>query len=283
MRILRILLSTLLMAAFTLTPPTEPPAEEYGIALLNLHTFHTVTSFGFVDHHARVNVDFTGYGESTEIRIDVEIRKQGWFVSKPIVSETYYVRGKSYQDEFFYPIFRDGTYDCTVTYTVGEDLITFEDTRNYLLSEHTEHTHVWNTERTEPTYSKEGLERKFCYCGQNESTVLEKLSYPSHKEPEQQPSSSDGYSYVTTIPGSSAYSSAQCASGSYSQGFGLQSAQQCNCPFCKLDRALPDPQPTRPTTPSTPTVDPWKKQQEAYTNRNSNLNPCHINPRSPLH
>ena len=254
------------------------------VVFANNHTLCTVTSFGFIDHHARVNVDFTGYENTTILRVDVKIEKQDFlFFTETVVSASYDSQGETYQNEFFYPIFRDGTYDCTVTYTVGEDLITFEDTRNYLLSEHTEHTHVWNTERTEPTYSKEGLERKFCYCGQNESTVLEKLSYPSHKEPEQQTSSSDGYSYVTTIPGSTAYSSAQCASGSYSQGFGLQSAQQCNCPFCKLDRALPDPQPKIPTAPRVPTVDPWKKQQEAYTNRNSNLNPCHINPRSPLY
>jgi hypothetical protein len=181
MRILRIILSVLLVAAFTLTPPTEPPAEEYGIALLNLHTFHTVTSFGFVDHHARVNVDFTGYDDDTEIRIDVEIRKQGWFALRPIVSETYYAEGESYQDEFFYPILRDGTYDCTVTYTVvngnEKDLITFEDTRDYRLSEHTEHTHVWNYERIEPTHAEDGLERTFCYCGVTEGIVLEKLPY----------------------------------------------------------------------------------------------------------
>ena len=148
----------------------------------NNHTLCTVTSFGFIDHHARVNVDFMGYENTTILRVDVKIEKQDFlFFTETVVSASYDSQGETYQNEFFYPIFEDGVYNCTVTYTVtngdSKDLITFSDTQTYINSDHTEHTHVWNREVTEPTCTKEGEERKFCYCGKAETSVLEKLPH----------------------------------------------------------------------------------------------------------
>ena len=134
----------------------------------NNHTLHTVTSFSFIDHYARVNVDFIGYQDTSELRVDVKIEKQSFlFFNETVASESYFAQGESYQNEFFYPLFEDGDYHCTVTYTVTngsvEDLITFSDTQTYLLSDHTEHTHVWNREVTEPTCTETGTERRFCH------------------------------------------------------------------------------------------------------------------------
>ena len=265
--------------------------DKSDIVHANTHTLHTVTSFGFIDHHAYVNVDFTGYGNAVKLRIDIRIEKQFMFFNQTLHSQSYETTGESYQNEFFYPIYQDGAYNCTVTYTVTdsegvEDVIIFRDTQAYINDEHTEHTHVWNHERTEPTYLKTGLERKFCYCGKIESTVLEKIAALPDTEYEKQPISSGAFSGSAPLCGQpnppvSTYTPTN--QGSYSTGFGLQNTQQCNCPFCQLDRSLPDPQPTLPKGPSLPTVDPWKKQQEAYMNRNNYLRPCQTNPRSPLY
>jgi hypothetical protein len=245
------------------------------VVLANNHTLCTVTNFGFIDHHARVNVDFTGYEDTTILRVDVKIERQNFlFFNETVVSASYDSQGKTYQNEFFYPIYADGVYDCTVTYTVmnggEEDLITFFDTQTYINSNYTERTHVWNRERTESTYQLEGLERKFCYCGKSEVSVLEKI--PSASESNNQNVYSDS-TIGAIILDHMQNNPSQSNTTSYIQ---TNFKTQCNCPFCKLDRAMPDPQPTLPQRPSVPTVDPWKKQQEAYAKKNSFVNPCHF-------
>ncbi|MBQ2987884.1 MAG: hypothetical protein IJD59_02140 [Clostridia bacterium] len=281
---IKIFISLFLIVAVACIPTVCSTPDSDGIMPLNLHTLHTVTSFGFVDHHAFVNVDFMGYEETADLRIDVRIEKQNFLLFREtVVSDSRFFQGESYHDEFFYPLYSDGIYDCTVTYTVmgkdGEDLITFHDTRTYRLSEHTEHTHVWNRERNEPTAQKEGLERKFCYCGQSETTVLEKLPYQGDSSANgRDPVTSLGASGrpidsigrgISTLVNKNAY-----GVNSYS-AFGTQT-QTCNCPFCELQRSMPKTTPTFPSGPSIPTIDPWKKQQEAYA-RSNNLNPYHIN------
>ena len=189
----------------------------------NTHTLHTVTSFGFVDHHAYVNVDFTGYEDAVQIRVDVRIEKQFLFFRQTIHSKSYETVGEIYQSEFFYPIYQDGVYDCTVTYTVTdsegvEDVITFHDTKSYISDEHMEHTHVWNHERVSPTYTTEGLDRAFCYCGASEETVLEKLTYSydngSNKYPSYSSTSySSSSSYIQSNVTSTFNSSPKCKNG----------------------------------------------------------------------
>ena len=152
------------------------------VVLANNHTLHTVTSFGFIDHHARVNVDFMGYEDTLLLRVDVRIEKPGFLIfNEKIVSESYQAEGESYHNEFFYPLHEDGVYICNVTYTVTngdtEDVISFYETKTYRLSDYTEHTHVWNHTVTEPTCLKGGSDLKFCYCGQSEKTLLAKLAH----------------------------------------------------------------------------------------------------------
>ncbi|MBQ8496452.1 MAG: hypothetical protein IJ489_03230 [Clostridia bacterium] len=103
----------------------------------NQNTMHTVTSFGFTeDGKARVSVDYTGYHDTTGADIDVTIEKQGFlFFWEKVVTKSYHADGESYHNEYFYDIDEDGTYRCTVVYTVfgeGEnDVITFKDTKDY--------------------------------------------------------------------------------------------------------------------------------------------------------
>ncbi len=235
-----------------------------GLAPLNLHTLHTVTSFGFVDHHARVNVDFTGYEDTSNLRIDVKIEKRNFmFFRETVVSESYFAQAESYHSEFFYPLYADGVYDCTVTYTVtgdyGKDTISFTDTQTYKTSDHTEHTHVWNFQTTEPTFEKEGVERKFCYCGKSESTVLEKLQFQGPS-----PTPSNNNSVLNSfIPSTGASNSKMTdQSASLNQPFNGFSGYQsyCNCMSCMWERstaAIRAATPKKPTSPTVKTTDPW--------------------------
>lgn len=236
----------------------------------NTHTLHTVTSFGFIDHHAYVNVDFTGYEEAVQLRIDIRIEKQFLFFNRTLHSQSYETTGESYQNEFFYPIYQDGAYNCTVTYTVtdsegAKDVIIFRDTQAYVSDEHTEHTHVWNHERTEPTYIKDGVERTFCYCGISEETVLKKPNYSYN---------STGNNYQSSS------SSGVGASGSYVQYTGTNQTNQsaslnqpfngfsgyqsyCDCMSCMWERSTASINAAPPKKPSSPTVkttDPWYMQ-----------------------
>ena len=68
------------------------------VVLANNHTLCTVTSFGFIDHHARVNVDFMGYENTTILRVDVKIEKQDFlFFTETVVSASYDSQGETYQ------------------------------------------------------------------------------------------------------------------------------------------------------------------------------------------
>ncbi len=112
-------------------------SDDYGIALLNYNTMQTVTSFGFTDEgYARVHVDYIGYRGTEGAYITVRIEKQRLlFFWDEILIRDYTAVGESYQNEYYYPIGETGTYRCTVTYTVkgavGEDIITFSDTKIY--------------------------------------------------------------------------------------------------------------------------------------------------------
>jgi hypothetical protein len=243
------------------------------VVLANNHTLCTVTNFGFIDHHARVNVDFTGYEDTTILRVDVKIERQNFlFFNETVVSASYDSQGKTYQNEFFYPIYADGVYDCTVTYTVmnggEEDLITFFDTQTYINSNYTEHTHVWNRERTESSFQLEGLERKFCYCGKFENTVLEKLTDLPDTEYEKQQISSGAFSGVTDnfVQSSGVPTPNQTnQSASLNQPFNGFSGYQsyCNCMSCMWERStakIREANPQTPTHPTVKTTDPWYNQ-----------------------
>jgi hypothetical protein len=240
------------------------------VVLANNHTLCTVTNFGFIDHHARVNVDFTGYEDTTILRVDVKIEKQNFlFFNETVVSASYDSQGKTYQNEFFYPIYADGVYDCTVTYTVmnggEEDLITFFDTQTYINSNYTEHTHVWNRERTEPTYQLEGLERKFCYCGKSEVSVLEKIP-SNHTYPNQSNTNSVPGAIGNIIQSTDTLKPNQTnQSASLNQPFNGFSGYQsyCNCMSCMWERStakIREANPKKPTHPTVKTTDPWYNQ-----------------------
>ena len=152
--------------------------------LFNINTMHTVSTFGFTDGYARVNADYIGYEDTAEIHVNVKIeRKKFLFGYEEIVNESYTAQGSSYQNEFFYPIDKDGTYLCTVTYTVtssdGRDVVTFRDVKSYRANEYSSHTHIWsNTQITkQPSCSEEGLSQAFCSCGATENTPIPKLSH----------------------------------------------------------------------------------------------------------
>ena len=148
----------------------------------------------------------------------------------------------------------------------------------------------------------------FCYCGKSETSVLERVSHTPGDEYIKWANSAEEGSYYLIYPciycggytnttavyednsevssdnstslfDNTVFPTGNTTSSSnlvYNPYTGWSVEQQCNCPFCKLDRALPDPQPTLPQRPSVPTVDPWKKQQEAYAKKNSFVNPCHF-------
>jgi hypothetical protein len=243
------------------------------VVYANTHTLHTVTGFGFVDHHAYVNVDFTGYEDTVRLRINIRIEKQFMFFNRTLHSQSYEMTGESYQNEFFYPIYQDGAYNCTVTYTITdsegvEDVIIFRDTQNYISDEHTEHTHVWNHERIEPTYAKDGVERTFCYCGISEETVLKKPDY-SYDDTgnDYQSSSSSGVgasgSYVqyTGTPKPNQTNQSASLNQPFNGFSGYQS--YCNCMSCMWERSTAKINAANPKKPSSPTVkttDPWYSQ-----------------------
>ena len=142
----------------------------------NINTMHTVSAFGFVDGYARVNTDYLGYENDLDIRVNIKIeRKQSFLSFQEIVNEDITSQGNTYQNEFFYPIDKDGIYRCTVTYTVtsasGEDVITFRDIQTYRAEDHPEHTHVWGEEAVieNASCSKIGKSEKTCRCGEKQS------------------------------------------------------------------------------------------------------------------
>jgi hypothetical protein len=144
--------------------------------LFNVNTMHTVSSFGFIDGYARVHTDYTGYESDCDIAINIKIeRKKFMTFSEEIANENYTARGEVFQDEFFYPLDKDGIYRCTVTYTVtsasGEDVITFRDIQTYRAEDYPEHTHVWGEEAVieNASCSKIGKSEKTCRCGEKQS------------------------------------------------------------------------------------------------------------------
>ena len=120
--------------------------SNYPVAPYNNNTMQTVTSFAFTsDGRARVHVDYTGYSDTTGAKITIRIERQSFlFFWNNILFQTYNAEGESYQNEFFYPIGKDGTYRCTVTYTVSgsgeDDVITFTDIKSYKSGEIPEET-----------------------------------------------------------------------------------------------------------------------------------------------
>ena len=150
----------------------------------NINTMHTVSAFGFVDGYARVNTDYIGYENELDIRVNIKIeRKQSFLSFQEIVNEDVTSQGVTYQNEFFYPIDKDGIYRCTVTYTVmgqnGEDVITFRDIQTYRASDYPEHTHVWTDETVieTPSCNKVGKAEKLCRCGEKQITEIAKTPH----------------------------------------------------------------------------------------------------------
>lgn len=121
---------------------TEPTfkTEDYQPVLLNQHTLQTNTRFSISeDGTARVYVDCMGYREcTTGIAVSVKIEKQTASVNwEEIYSYTYFTEGEYYYNAFVYPLSGQGTYRCTVVYTVSgnggkDDVITFEDIKEYI-------------------------------------------------------------------------------------------------------------------------------------------------------
>ena len=150
MTLYRILSVIMLFALLFALPACDTRQKIY-----NNYTMHTVTSFGFTDDgKARVSVDYTGYRDTKGADIDVTIEKQGFlFFWEKVVTEHYNIEEESYQHEYFYDIDDDGTYRCTVVYTVfgsGEnDVITFKDTKDYrandMISETTDTSTIQTT------------------------------------------------------------------------------------------------------------------------------------------
>lgn len=292
MKAFKILITLLFITATVFASSSGISAEQASVAPRNLLTLHTVTSLGFIDGYARVNVDYIGYDENAEICIDVVIEKQVlYFFKKEIFSKRYSSNGDRYQNEFFYPLETDGVYTCTVVYTItcdgNEDVITFTDTRNYRLSDHPTHTHVWIQERIEPTCANEGRDITICRCGKTEIVVLEKLPHTlGELKLIASGTDFDYFAKNCTSCGAQISSYAQSSDTnnssngeSYNLLESITSKQQCNCPSCMMQRSFAKIEAAKPKTPkqpSIPTNDPWRKQQEQYQKKN-NINPYHIN------
>ncbi len=293
MKAFKILITLLFITATVFVSSSGIPAEQATVSPRNLLTLHTVTSLGFIDGYARVNVDYIGYDENAEIRVDVLIEKQVlYFFKKEIFSKSYFSYGDRYQNEFFYPLETDGVYTCTVVYTItcdgNEDVITFTDTRNYRLSDHPTHTHVWIQERIEPNCKREGVCITSCYCGAKKEIIfLEKLPH------------TEGEPVITTISDTKYLEKIYCKdcgellvntsvtvrppegvtvvqpnSVQISTSSSITSNQDCTCPFCKLADSIPQVTPPMPKQPSMPTDEPWYMP---YTNKTPGTYPNHNN------
>ena len=293
MKAFKILITLLFITATVFVSSSGIPAEQATVSPRNLLTLHTVTSLGFIDGYARVNVDYIGYDENAEIRVDVLIEKQVlYFFKKEIFSKSYFSYGDRYQNEFFYPLETDGVYTCTVVYTItcdgNEDVITFTDTRNYRLSDHPTHTHVWIQERIEPNCQREGVCITSCYCGAKKEIIfLEKLPH------------TEGEPVITTISDTKYLEKIYCKDCGellvntsvtvrppegvtvvqpnlvqISTSSSITSNQDCTCPSCKLADSIPQVMPSMPKQPSMPTDEPWYMP---YTNKTPGTYPNHNN------
>ena len=293
MKAFKILITLLFITATVFVSSSGIPAEQATVSPRNLLTLHTVTSLGFIDGYARVNVDYIGYDENAEIRVDVLIEKQVlYFFKKEIFSKSYFSYGDRYQNEFFYPLETDGVYTCTVVYTItcdgNEDVITFTDTRNYRLSDHPTHTHVWIQERIEPNCKREGVCITSCYCGAKKEIIfLEKLPH------------TEGEPVITTISDTKYLEKIYCKDCGellvntsvtvrppegvtvvqpnlvqISTSSSITSNQDCTCPSCKLADSIPQVMPSMPKQPSMPTDEPWYMP---YTNKTPGTYPNHNN------
>ena len=173
--LLSALISFIVVVGITLSLP---------IILFNINTMHTASSFGFTDGYARVGADYIGYEDTAEIHVNVRIeRRRFLFGYTEIVNESYTAQGSSYQNEFLYPLDRNGTYRCTITYTVtgeeGQDVVTFRDVKSYRADEYSAHTHAWGAPQItkEASCAEEGLSEAFCSCGASESASIPKLAH----------------------------------------------------------------------------------------------------------
>ena len=63
MKAFKILITLLFITATVFASSSGIPAEQATVSPRNLLTLHTVTSLGFIDGYARVNVDYIGYDE----------------------------------------------------------------------------------------------------------------------------------------------------------------------------------------------------------------------------
>ena len=296
MKAFKILITLLFITATVFVSSSGIPAEQATVSPRNLLTLHTVTSLGFIDGYARVNVDYIGYDENAEIRVDVLIEKQVlYFFKKEIFSKSYFSYGDRYQNEFFYPLETDGVYTCTVVYTItcdgNEDVITFTDTRNYRLSDHPTHTHVWIQERIEPNCKREGVCITSCYCGAKKEIIfLEKLPH------------TEGEPVITTISDTEYLEKIYCKDCGellvntsvtvrppegvtvvqpnlvqISTSSSITSNQDCTCPSCMMQRSFAKIEAAKPKTPkqpSMPTDEPWYMP---YTNKTPGTYPNHNN------
>lgn len=186
------LLPVLLIAAFSVIVVVGITLS-LPFVLFNINTMHTVSNFSFTDGYARVNADYIGYEDTAEIQINVKIeRKKFLFRYEEIVNESYTSQGSSYQNEFFYPIDKNGTYRCTVTYTVtspdGNDIVTFRDVKVYRADEYSSHTHTPGDilTVTDPSSPNKSYLRQSCtVCGEvlSETLIVESskgLAYQIH-------------------------------------------------------------------------------------------------------
>lgn len=136
----------------------------HSVTFCNVNTMYTATAFGFTDDgKARIAVNYLAYDDITKATIDIKIEKQGLFFFRSAVVEDHILtHDKEYQNEFFYPISENGTYYCTVTYTISganeDDIIVFKDEKTYrkedvsIESTSTEDTAVTETVSTEITF-----------------------------------------------------------------------------------------------------------------------------------
>lgn len=128
------------------------------VVLLNQHTLQTNTRFSISeDGMAHIYVDYMGYRDITtgaviSIVIERGNEDSGW---ETVYEKCYDANGEYGYQSFEYALNRDGVYRCKVEYAVsgilGEaDVITFEDTKEYIRIPETE----VNTEKDLPDFSE---------------------------------------------------------------------------------------------------------------------------------
>lgn len=124
---------------FTLSALLTPLVLADGVLPYNNNTDMTATTFSISNiGEAHVQIRYEGYPNiTTGATISIKIEKRVLLVFwDEVVTRNFNVTGDRYSTNLIIPLDKNGTYRCTVEYTISgiggaDDLITFQDTATY--------------------------------------------------------------------------------------------------------------------------------------------------------